>query len=221
MLKKRGKTMSILQTKSKEQIKQLRARAEQCTIRNDREGYDNFWADDELVDLYLEPARVANFRLVAQMCADWSGDVIDMGCGCGTMLQELLAADRTGRKKLTGVDYAASSIQRCKTLLSDATLIQSDLCRTGLPDASFDLVLSIQTMEHLDDAKKAFTQMWRLMKVGAHLIVTIPNGEIDDWEGHHNFWTIDSFLKMAEKPAQSVQRFNEDRNLLFLFRKQN
>ena len=211
--------MSTIASKSKQEIKQLRVRAESHTLRNDRDGYDLFWADDELVDLYLEPGRVANFQHVAQLCADWPGNVIDLGCGSGTMLQELLAADRSGAKMITGIDYAPSAIQRCKQILPSGTFLQSDLCKTNLPDASFDLVLSIQTMEHLDRPADALLEMWRLMKVGARLVITIPNGEIDKWEGHCNFWTIDSFLQLAGKPAERIERINENRNLLFVFRK--
>jgi SAM-dependent methyltransferase len=211
--------MSTLPSMSREQMKQLRAKAEEFTLRNDREGYDSFWADDQLVDLYLEPARLANFRLVAGMCADWARSVIDLGCGSGTMLQELLAADRTGNKIITGIDYASSSVERCRKLLPQGTFFRRDLCHTELPSLSFDLVLSIQTMEHLERPRDAFGEMWRLMKPGARLVITIPNGEIDNWEGHCNFWTIDSFLKMTRRKAERVERFNENRNLLFLFQK--
>jgi SAM-dependent methyltransferase len=207
----------MLMTKTKQQMKELRARAEECTTRNDKHGYDRFWADDELVELYLEPARVANFRLVADMCADWAGEVIDLGCGSGTMLQELLRLDRTGKKSITGIDYAASAVARCARILLDATFLQRDLRSTGLPDASFDLVLSIQTMEHLPEPRKAFDEMWRLMKPGARLIITVPNGEFDTWEGHCNFWTSESFVQMCDQKPEQILKFNDDRNLLFLF----
>ena len=209
-----------LATKTKDQIKQLRERAEKCTLRNDREGYDLFWGDDELVELYLEPARIASYRMVAELCAHWGGSVIDMGCGSGTMLQELLRADKTGAKAVTGVDYAPASIARCKRLIPAGTFFQRDLCDTELPGASFDLVLSMQTMEHLDRPKEAFEEMWRLMKPGARLVITIPNGETDTWEGHHNFWTMHSFLELAARPAETAEFFNERRNLLFVFRRQ-
>lgn len=209
--------MSILATKTKDEIRKLRERAEQFTVRNDRTGYDSFWADDDLVNLYLEPARVANFRHVAHLCADWSGQVLDLGCGSGTMLQELLAVDRTGAKVLTGIDYAESSIARCKRILPQGIFLQRDLCHTGLPASSYDLVLSIQTMEHLPRPADAMSEMWRLLRPGGRLVITIPNGETDTWEGHCNFWTIDSFLEMARQPAETVERINENRNLLFIF----
>lgn len=211
--------MTLLATKTKDDIRKLRAKAEEYTLRNDRQGYDSFWADDDLVNLYLEPARVANFRHVALLCADWAGQVVDLGCGSGTMLEELLAVDRTGAKTLTGVDYAPSSIERCRRILPDATFIQSDLSQTGLPDGSFDLVLSIQTMEHLPNPAGAMKEMWRILRPGGRLVITIPNGEIDKWEGHCNFWTIDAFLKLADQPAERVERINDNRNLLFIFRK--
>ncbi len=208
---------STIAEMSKEQLKQLRARAEQCTVRNDRAGYDSFWSDQQLVDLYLEPARMANFRLVAEMCADWPGSVVDLGCGSGTMLQELLSADRTGQKTITGIDYAESAIARCERLLPQGRFLHRDLCQTGLADASFDLVLSIQTMEHLLQPSRAFDEMWRLLKPGGKLLITIPNGEIDKWEGHCNFWTIESFIKLSRRQPGEIQKFNDDRNLLFLF----
>lgn len=210
--------MSQATTTSKEQLRQLRARAEEYTQRNDQPGYESFWADDALVGLYLEPARVENFRLVAQMCADLPGDVIDMGCGCGTMLVELLAADRTGRKTVTGIDYAASAVRRCRALLPQGRFIEGSVHKTGLPDASFDLILSIQTMEHLDRPREAFDEMVRLLRPGGTILVTVPNGETDSWAGHANFWTEESLQAMAGVSAASTQRFNGDRNLLLIFK---
>lgn len=209
--------MTTIAQKSRDEIRKLRERAEEFTVRNDRQGYDSFWADDELVDLYLEPARVANFRHVAELCADWGGRVVDLGCGSGTMLQELLAVDRSGSKQITGIDYAASSIDRCRKILPQANFIQRDLCKTGLPDLSVDLLLSIQTMEHLADPAAAMKEMWRLLSPGGRLVITIPNGETDTWEGHCNFWTIDAFLALAGRPAELVQKINDNRNLLFVF----
>ena len=135
------------------------------------------------------------------------------------MLQELLAVDRTCEKTITGIDYADSAIARCALLLPQGRFFKRDLCKTGLPDESFDLVLSIQTMEHLKDPAAAFREMWRLMRRGGRLVITIPNGNLDTWEGHCNFWTAESFLAMANQNAERVEHINDSRNILFVFRK--
>jgi ubiquinone/menaquinone biosynthesis C-methylase UbiE len=103
--------------------------------------------------------------------------------------------------------------------LPQGKFYQRDLCDTGLADGSFDLALSIQTMEHMDHPRRAFDEMWRLMKPAARLVVTIPNGKIDDWEGHRNFWTSESFIQMAGKSPIHLHSINDNRNLLFLFQK--
>jgi len=202
----------------RQRLRELRARAERHALRNDADGYDAFWSDDAIVGLYLEPARVENFRLVAELCADWPGEVIDLGCGSGTMLAEVLAADRTGgRKRVTGVDYAPSAVERCRRLLPGGSFLRRDLCDTGLAGGAYDVVLSMQTLEHVAEPRRAFDEMWRLCRPGGRIVVTIPDGAVDAYEGHCNFWTIDAFPAMAGRAASVARRFNGGRNLLFVF----
>ena len=101
--------MSLLASKTREQVKALRARAEKFAVANDRTGYDAFWADDELVELYLEPGRIENFRQVARRCPNVSGCCIDLGCGVGTMLEMLATQDVNQRCSFYGIDYSEAA----------------------------------------------------------------------------------------------------------------
>jgi len=47
--------------------------------------------------------------------------------------------------------------------------------RTGLPDASFDLVLCTQVLEHCGDPWRAFDEMKRILKPGGQLLVSAPH----------------------------------------------
>ena len=90
---------------------------------------------------------------------------------------------------------------------------------TGLESDRFDLALSIQTMEHLDQPGMAAREMWRILKPGGSAIVTVPNGAVDRWEGHVNFWTPETLVKMLRHAPTAVEYLNNDRNLLFEFHK--
>jgi SAM-dependent methyltransferase len=43
-----------------------------------------------------------------------------------------------------------------------------------IEDGSFDSVLSNQVLEHIDDAEKVIKEMYRVLKPGGHLCVTVP-----------------------------------------------
>jgi len=74
--------------------------------------------------------------------------------------------------------------------------VQGDLSqRLDLPSASFDVVYSISVIEHLEPEKRivAFADLWRLVKAGGRLIVTIDVAMDDHTEGI-NFSELENFL---------------------------
>jgi SAM-dependent methyltransferase len=52
--------------------------------------------------------------------------------------------------------------------------IVADICDTGLPSESFDLIIISQTLEHVWDFFKAIEECQRLLKIGGHLIIDCP-----------------------------------------------
>ena len=54
------------------------------------------------------------------------------------------------------------------------TLVQDDITRTALPEASFDLVLCTEVVEHIADSKPAIASMRRLLKPGGRLVLSTP-----------------------------------------------
>ncbi|MCK9370675.1 class I SAM-dependent methyltransferase [Candidatus Dojkabacteria bacterium] len=49
-----------------------------------------------------------------------------------------------------------------------------DICKTDLPDESFDLIILSQTLEHIYTPIEAFKECNRLLKKDGHLIVDCP-----------------------------------------------
>jgi SAM-dependent methyltransferase len=54
-------------------------------------------------------------------------------------------------------------------------LVQGDAQRLPFADASFDLVISCETIEHVPDVTSALQEMHRVSRSGARLLLTTPN----------------------------------------------
>ena len=51
---------------------------------------------------------------------------------------------------------------------------QLDITRTGLPDASYDVVMAHHVLEHIDDDRQAMRELFRLLKPGGFGVFTVP-----------------------------------------------
>lgn len=100
------------------------------------------------------------------------GLVLDLGCGEGRALPWLRDHLRPGA--LVGIDVDAALVTRARRLAA-AERIRADLCvgtatKLELPDASVDLVLSHQTLHHLEDPRAALHEIHRVLRPGGILL---------------------------------------------------
>jgi ubiquinone/menaquinone biosynthesis C-methylase UbiE len=122
--------------------------------------------------------RAIKRRVLA--CAALSGgeDVLDVGCGTGTLA--VAAAHAAPGVTLTGLDADASILTRARKRAAGAGLeIRFDEgMSTALPyeDGSFDVVLSTLLFHHLsDDAKRrTAAEALRVLRPGGRLVVADP-----------------------------------------------
>lgn len=116
-----------------------------------------------------------------------SGKVLDMGCGTGAFLR-MLATTHAGMS-LAGVDFSEDSIatatDACSAVRPAPDLRAISKYPTPWPPQSFDVIYSLEVVEHLDDAMldSVLDECARLLKPGGILIVTTPNAE--DLERQH------------------------------------
>jgi SAM-dependent methyltransferase len=81
--------------------------------------------------------------------------VLDVGCGSGDNLARLAGL---GRYELCGTDVSDEALALAERNAPDAQLLRLDIEREPLPD-QFDLVMSIQVVEHLLDDVAALRHM--------------------------------------------------------------
>lgn len=100
--------------------------------------------------------------------------VLDVGCGDGFFLKhvdELLH----GKVELHGIDYSEYKIKQAKKL--PFTFKRANIEEKGLPykDKAFDLVYAAELIEHLFNPDFFLGECRRVLKPGAHLIISTPN----------------------------------------------
>ncbi len=173
----------------------------QVVKANTQEAFEFFWSQNDFIaEQYLDAGRLAFYEIVAEHCAHMltnsglGGRVraADIGCGAGHMLHALTR--RLGPEyetELFGLDFATAAIAKAHTLLPTATLVVGDIYSNILPSDFFDLVLSIEVLEHLRWPEDAIQQLFRVCKPGGNIIITVPNAATDNWDGHVNFWSVE------------------------------
>lgn len=102
----------------------------------------------------------------------WKGKtVLDAGCGTGEL--PFLITKR-GAKKVLGIDYSAPAIEVARKTHKHKNLSfeNSDLKNVK---GKFDVIVSLGTLEHLDDPFSALKILKSKLNRGGHIIITCPN----------------------------------------------
>ena len=98
--------------------------------------------------------------------------VLDLGCGIGVYERELRR--RWPAASLTGVDFSQRHILAARTHEPTATFLHGDAESLPLGDASIDLALAIEVMEHFLRPEQAVAELARVVRPGGLLIVVVP-----------------------------------------------
>lgn len=181
------------------------------TRRNTRRGYEDLYASDAAMAEYVSPERVALYAELAGECARLGPrSLIDVGCGSGHFLLEVEA--RLGPScRLAGVDHARTGVERLSKLVPQAEAIVADIYDLDLGGRTFDVVVCMEVLEHLSDPQRAIETLGRLRHHGSIVLITVPDGEHDTFEGHENFWTLAELEELlAPLGHVSVRRHGGD-----------
>ncbi|MDX6681713.1 MAG: hypothetical protein QOG94_1752 [Solirubrobacteraceae bacterium] len=142
-------------------------------------------------------------------------DVLDFGCGTGAWLTLL---QRFGPVRAVDGDEAAVSFCRQR----GHTDVRHVPAGAPLPfaDESFDLVTSLDVVEHIEDEDGALRELHRVMRPGGLLLVAVPAfmflwGDQDEISRHVRRYTDASLRRALRRAGFVVERSSYFNTWLF------
>ena len=138
--------------------------------------------------------------------------VLDVGCGIGGSSRIL--AKEYGFA-VTGITISPGQVKRAQALTPEGVSAQfrvDDAMALSFPDASFDVVWSIEAGPHMPDKAVFARELMRVLKPGGVLVVADWN-QRDDRRVPLNFWekpVMQQLLDQWSHPAfSSIEGFSE------------
>jgi SAM-dependent methyltransferase len=123
--------------------------------------------------IYSSADVVAQRKATLERLALRSGEsVIDIGCGPGFLCDEM--AEAVGENgQVLGVDISDDllTVARERNARSRLTYEHGDAERLDQPEASFDVAVSVETLEFLNDPDRAIAEMFRVLKPGGRALM--------------------------------------------------
>jgi ubiquinone/menaquinone biosynthesis C-methylase UbiE len=155
--------------------------------------------------------------------------ILDCGCGYGftlRVLRELTAA------RLIGLDLQRARVEHARERLGAAcAFVQGSALRLPFADASFDKAVSSEVLEHLPDDRAALAELYRVLRPGGTLVVTVPSARYPFgwdpinyllerttgrhiggertfsgiWYGHRRLYTTERLRELIERAGFAVE----------------
>jgi len=162
-------------------------------------------------DHYIDRAsRLHTMSELRRWLATDSPVLIDIGCSSGIMLRWLRKGFPHG--SILGADYVRGPLESLAQDMPGVPLLQFDLTSCPLPDKSFDGVVLLNVLEHIDHDEAALAHVRRILKPNGIAIIEVPAGPhlydvYDKLLLHHRRYRMTDLLrKVSQNGLQVLDR---------------
>jgi SAM-dependent methyltransferase len=181
----------------------------------ERSAYEEMAATDEVHWWYRARRRIVSDVIERFIQPPADSQIAEIGCGTGANLAVL---ERFGA--LTGVEPDAQARAFAQTR-SHATILEGYL-PDELPfsDASLDLAVMLDVLEHVDDDVAALKAVAAKLRPGARFLLTVPAMTIpwsshDDAHHHKRRYSVETLTAAFHAAGLKVERLSYFNTLLF------
>jgi SAM-dependent methyltransferase len=157
--------------------------------------------------------RTVLHRVIGDLGLPGQARILDAGCGSGRNMVELA---RYGT--VTGIELSSTSVQLARERQA-GEVIEGSVLEMPFADDGFDLAVSLDVIEHLEDDLGALRELRRTVAPGGALLVTVPayqwlwSGH-DEINHHHRRYTRRSLRQVAEQAGWKQARTTYFNSLL-------
>ena len=103
-----------------------------------------------------------------------SATFLEIGCSSGFMLKALRIA--FPHASIVGADVVREPLLALAPQIPNVPLLRFDLLKCPLPECSFDAVVMLNVLEHIQDDCNALQQVHRILKPGGIAVIEVPAG---------------------------------------------
>lgn len=139
-------------------------------------------------------------------------NLVDVGCGEGFGIYRLQRKFSGESFTITGVDISKKSLEICKKMNPSVPLYEGDIYKLPFASKKFEMVMCLETLEHLEHPEVALEELCRVSK--KYLLLSVPNeplfslstfirgkymrnfGRLPE---HLQFWSSGKFIKLISK----------------------
>lgn len=180
---------------------------------------DAFYQHTAVLDRSYFTGRMDLYEIVADAALPYLNDgslLVDVGCGTGELFPALRARANGMTLHLLGLDQSRHALALARAQTPDAGFRVGDFLHAdALPWGAADVVTCTEVLEHQSDPATFLARLAKLTRPGGTLILTVPNGAVDTWEGHRNFWTAEAFTELlAPLGGVTVEHIRDGQTLL-------
>jgi SAM-dependent methyltransferase len=119
----------------------------------------------------LERRLVAGFtEALEALLPPTAQDVLEVGCGEGHQLAKVLT--RIDPERVVGLDLPDLELEGAWAEVEDVSLLWGSAYDLPFPTASFDLVLALEMLEHVDEPDRVLAEIARVAK--GWVVISVP-----------------------------------------------
>lgn len=154
-------------------------------------------------------------KLVTSLRQDDSFRILDAGCGTGQMTKHLSAIGDA-----FGLDSAHEAVSFAQSR-GVRRLVRGSITAPPFADGSFDCVLALDVIEHVDDDMGILTSLFKIIKPGGHLIITVPAfdalwSEHDEINHHKRRYRAPQLRLLIQEAGFDIERVTYCNTVFYL-----
>ena len=147
--------------------------------------------------------------------------ILDVGCGPGNLFRNLSDVG-----KVFGIDISLPALSLCQKKYSNVINGKAD--ELPVRECSFDVIILLDVLEHMADDAKAIKEIYRILKPGGIVLMTVPAyrilwGSHDEIYQHYRRYGLHEIKKVVINAGFTVKKLMAFEAVFFipllLFRK--
>jgi predicted TPR repeat methyltransferase len=203
-IRKKDKQIQFLQTKVEALLGATAADIDPLDF-NTMGSVDRLYASEETKAKYFSDLQMSVYILFLRILEDNANinkdtKILDAGCGFGIFTQ--LIQEKLGVRDIKGFDFSGVAVAEACVKYPGVDFFTHDIYDSL--DGKYDVITCTETIEHLTDPEAAILNLLRSLSGKGVLFLTVPDGRIDHYKNHINFWSPESWKIFINRFGQGI-----------------